>query len=123
MKTDRCRIQTRPGLQRWLAAFLLFLFVQDIGFHFAASLLEHSGDSTSAAFRPANGAPQPLDPDGCGIPEHADTPFHHHHFPAVVTQPSLALTLTGFTWLRRVSASENEYTALVLHAGRSPPTS
>jgi hypothetical protein len=119
MKTENS--SRRSGLQRWLAAFLLFLFLQDIGFHLAESLLEGHDDSTLAAFRASSGAPLPLDPDGCGIPEHDDTPFHHHHFPAVVTQPSLALAPSGFAWLYSVSTPENEYTACVLHTGRSPP--
>src|SRR5262245_54233133 len=81
-----------PRPQRCLAAFLLFLVIQDIGFHIAESFFAPSEGTAAVSIFSGPGF---ADPDGCGIPEHSGAPFHHHHFPAVVTQAPLPIPLVA----------------------------
>jgi len=109
----------RPG-RRWLAGFLLFLFVSDIGFHIAESLLAVVEGRAATELRSGQGYPEP---DGCGIPGHSDTPFHHHHFPGVVSQASFGLVLTALARVSGISAPETVHISLVTALGRAPPLS
>jgi hypothetical protein len=105
-------------LQRLLAGLLLFLFVQDIGFHIAESF-----------FTPPEGSARPIllggrgfaDPDGCGIPDHSETPFHHHHFPAVVTEAPLPVPLIAIARLIETLPPETTHVSSVPPTGRAPP--
>lgn len=108
----------RTPLQRLLAAFLLFLFVQDIGFHIAESFFVSPENLAQAGFRGGQGFP---DRDGCGIPDHDATPFHHHHFPAVVTDAPLPAPLLAVARLFETLPVESVHAAAVTPIGRAPP--
>lgn len=109
----------RTPLQRSLAALLLFLFVQDIGFHIAESFFLPSEGSTHTAVLGGHGFP---DTDGCGIPDHDDgTPFHHHHFPAVVSAPPLPIALIAMARLIEALPVETIRSSSIIPIGRAPP--
>ena len=108
----------RTPLQRLLAAFLLFLFVQDIGFHIAESFFAPGENTAEAGFRSDPGF---LDRDGCGIPDHDATPFHHHHFPAVVSEAPLPAPLLTLACLVEILPIQTVHAAAVTPIGRAPP--
>jgi hypothetical protein len=112
-------------LQRSAAALLLVLFVADVGFHLASSFFAGgSQEVISTRIRSGSGhpaSPEPHDP-GCGIPGHSGT-FHHHHFPAVITQSGQVVPHIGFTWIAADLPPESVYIPLVASAARAPPLS
>lgn len=117
------RFATRRGLfRRCSASFLLFLFVTDIGSHLAFSLLASPEPEGSVLLLSGDGHfGNPEEPSGCGIPGHSGTPFHHHHFPAIVTQAHLALRLTTLESAPGTSVVEAVHTSLVSSQVRAPP--
>ncbi len=75
------------GLRRTAATILLVLFVSDLGLHLALSLRDREAPSAAYQFQPQRSSPgERDDPSRCGIPGHGNEPFHHHHFPSVLTQ-------------------------------------
>jgi hypothetical protein len=109
---------SRPPLQRILAAFLLFLFVQDIGFHIAEAFLTPTEGLATTVLRGGQGN---TDPDGCGIPGHENTPFHHHHYPAVVSQAPVPVPLVAVARLHERLPLEAVHASAIIPIGRGPP--
>jgi hypothetical protein len=112
------RKSSRTALQRILAAFLLFLFVQDIGFHIAEAFLTPTEGLATTVLLGGHGN---TDPDGCGIPGHENTPFHHHHYPAVVTQAPLRVPLVAIARLHEILPLETVHSSTIIPIGRAPP--
>ena len=114
------RAVKRKHSQRWLASVLLFLFVSDIGFHVAESLMSVAEGPAATELRSSYHNPEP---GGCGIPGHSGTPFHHHHFPGVINQASFALALTTFASVSRIPAPDAIHNSIITALGRAPPLS
>ncbi|MBI4478629.1 MAG: hypothetical protein HY651_01265 [Acidobacteria bacterium] len=107
------------ALRRWLAAFLVFLVVSDLGYHLAESFLNSPDSPAGALVTAYNGIPEP--PDGCGIPGHDATPFHHHHFPTLVSQTSPPVPLLALAWISVSPSDERVHSSSVIAIGRAPP--
>jgi hypothetical protein len=113
------RSPKRTALQRMLAALLLFLFVQDIGFHIAVAFFIPPEGPAQAVLLGGHGFP---DTDGYGIPDDDDqTPFHHHHYPAVVTQGPNPVPLVAIARLIESLPVETVRCSIVPPTGRAPP--
>jgi len=113
----------RGSLRRLPAALLLLVFVADVGFHLASSLLAGPEEIVSTQVRSGSGHqanPEQHDP-GCGIPGHSGTPFHHHHFPAVIAHSSLLVPQVGLASVSAVLPPEAVHISLLSTPVRAPP--
>jgi hypothetical protein len=113
----------RGPLRQWSAALLLLVFVTDVGFHLASSLLAGPEEIVSTQIRSGPGHranPEQHDP-GCGIPGHSGTPFHHHHFPAVIPQSSVVVPQVSLAWVLAVLPPEAVHISLFSTPVRAPP--
>src|SRR5437016_5028629 len=103
--------------QRRLAGLLLFLLVSDLGYHFVEGFLEPPENAAVIALRFGLGNSEPA--GGCGIPDHDGTPFHHHHFPAVVSQAPPPVPLIALAVLTTMPAIEAIHSSSVTPIGRA----
>lgn len=115
---DRRRMR-RPPLQRGLAACLLFVFVTDLAFHFAESFFVAPEGPATPVVLAGHGNTDP-DP-GCGIPGHSDTRFHHHHFPAVISQAAAPVPLIALAMVSGCPVVETLHFSSIIPIGRAPP--
>jgi len=109
----------RPPLQRGLAAFLLFLSVSDLGYHFAESFFALPPGPATPVLLAGLGSSERG--GGCGIPDHDGTPFHHHHFPAVVSQAAPPVPLIVLAKILGSATVETVHSTAVIPIGRAPP--
>jgi hypothetical protein len=107
--------------QRLLASALLLLFVTDIGFHVAEALWSDppSAGTSEIAWQAGHSIPVPH--SDCGIPSHSGLPFHHHHFPAVISLSSFTLVFTALAWVAGTSSPRILSHSLVTAQSRAPP--
>ena len=109
----------RRPLQRGLAVCLLFVFLTDLGFHFAESFFTPPESPATPVLLAGHGNTD-LDP-GCGIPGHSGTRFHHHHFPAVVSQAAPPVPLIVLAKILGSATVETVHSTAVIPIGRAPP--
>ena len=109
----------RRKLQRSLAVFLIFLMVFDLGLHLVDPYFHSSEDSAGILLRTTGEDPEPL--GRCGIPGHDGTPFHHHHFPILVSQTASSAPMLELEWISGIPSCEIIPSALVTPIGRAPP--
>ena len=117
------RAQTRfrcNTLNRCAAVFLLALLAGDLTYHFVLPLLSSPSSSNDASLILPRG-PAVFDPDGCGIPGHSNSPFHHHHYPAVVTLPVETIPEEIVKWSSTLLLVPEPRSAEVAPIGRAPP--
>lgn len=116
---------TRKGLLRQGgAALLLFLFLSDIGFH-ALTALFAAPEATPSSVLLA-GAGGPWDPEGhsgCGIPGHGDSPFHHHHFPAILKSAAFVMAVVVSPLTQPASLTTTVSVTQTRSPIRAPPSS
>jgi hypothetical protein len=115
------RSRRQKGIQRALAFALLLLMASDLGFHLVDPFFHSYRDSAETVLCDAHRASEPM--GGCGIPGHEGTPFHHHHFPTLVSQtasPAPVITLAGNVAAPSVDAVQ---AAPIAPTGRAPPVS
>jgi hypothetical protein len=118
------RMFGRPGfeacrLRRTLSVFLLILMASDLGFHLAESLLLSSEDPSGIFLSATKTQTEP--PGGCGIPGHEGTPFHHHHFPTLVSQTAMPTPLLAMASLATVPSFKIVRATTITPIGRAPP--
>lgn len=106
-------------LQRSLALFLIFLMVFDLGLHLVDPYSRSSEDSAGILLRTRGTDPEPF--GGCGIPGHDGTPFHHHHFLALVSQTASSVPMLELEWISGILSCEIVPFSLVTPIGRAPP--
>lgn len=115
-------LKQRVQLRSWAASGLLFLFVSDLGYHLLAPLLASPNAQTETWLLPGQGHAGSSESDpGCGIPDHSGTPFHHHHFPAVVTQAVFPVPLITLAWVSGILLVGTVPPAFVTSLSRAPP--
>ena len=109
----------RHRLQRLLASLLVLLMVSDLGFHLVDPFFHSAAGPSGIVFRAASLV---FDPAGdCGIPGHEGTPFHHHHFPTLISQTASPPSLIALAWIAAIPAIEIVQTATIPATGRAPP--
>jgi hypothetical protein len=101
-----------------VASFLLLLFVSDLGLHVAEALGTSPERSREAGWHVNH---EPAAHSDCGIPGHSNTPFHHHHYPAVVSDSSVSLVLTTRGWIHGGTAPEAIHASPLASRSRAPP--
>ncbi|MBI3935021.1 MAG: hypothetical protein HY316_10045 [Acidobacteria bacterium] len=97
----------------------LVLLLTDLGIHLAESFVDSPTDAAASQLRTAqrhSGADY-----GCPVPGHGSTLFHHHHFPAFVTQVALPIPLVAVALLPCAGHAETVYQSLITPLGRAPP--
>jgi hypothetical protein len=110
----------RAGFRRMLASSLLLLMVSDLGFHLVDPLFHSPANSTGVVLVAID---QALPFGECGIPGHEGTPFHHHHFPTLISQIASPAPLPASVNVAEVPAVEIAYASIVSPTGRAPPVS
>jgi len=106
-------------LRRCLAVLLLFSMASDLGYHLAEPFLAWPDNPAGALLRASIENPEP--PGGCGVPGHHGTPFHHHHFPTVISQTPPPVPLLALTRISTASNEEFVHTSGITPIGRAPP--
>jgi len=107
--------------QRAVGVWLVFLILSDIGFHIAEPFFEPPENPAGALF--LAGHLNPDSPGGCGIPDHFGNPFHHHHYPGVISQTPPPVPLITMARVIRITSVEAVLSTSVIPIGRAPPIS
>jgi hypothetical protein len=107
--------------RRVLASLLVLLMISDLGFHLVDPFLHASADA-SCVF-PVVTDHQPEPSGECGIPGHEGAPFHHHHFPTLISQVASPMPLLAWVRVAEVPAFEIAYASIITPTGRAPPVS
>ncbi|HWP85021.1 MAG TPA: hypothetical protein VNN17_07520 [Terriglobia bacterium] len=100
---------------------MLCLMASDFGFHALEPFLLFPEAAAGAALLRNEGHREPL--DGCGIPGHENTPFHHHHLLTLVEQNPLPAPLIAQGKAAGMAAVPAVASPDVTPFGRAPPRS
>ena len=121
MNLVRPRARTQHSvLQRATGVLLVFLIFSDIAYHVAAPFFTPADRYAGPVILPAHPAYEPE--GGCPLPDGDGLPFHHHHYPAVISQTPPPVPLITLAVAEDSLSVEILYSPAVHPTGRAPPS-